>query len=56
MAKTSPLRGGVLLAGDVANAMLYLASDLGRCVNAHVLVVDLGVAAGVTGAWGAFFQ
>jgi len=49
VSRTSPLKGALLLPQDIANAFVFLASDMGRCVNAHTLVVDLGVAAGVTG-------
>lgn len=49
MAKTSPLKGILLQPEDIANAILFLASDMGRCVNGHTLVVDCGVVAGVTG-------
>ena len=49
VSRTSPLKGALLLPQDIANAFVFLASDMGRCVNAHTLVVDLGVAAAVTG-------
>lgn len=40
-AETSPL-GRPIMPDDIAGAILYLASDLGRNVNAHTLVVDGG--------------
>jgi NAD(P)-dependent dehydrogenase (short-subunit alcohol dehydrogenase family) len=40
-ADTSPL-GRAIMPHDIASALLYLASDLGRNVNAHTLVVDGG--------------
>jgi NAD(P)-dependent dehydrogenase (short-subunit alcohol dehydrogenase family) len=40
-AETSPL-GRAIMPEDIAGALLYLASDLGRNVNAHTLVVDGG--------------
>lgn len=43
MAKTSPLKGTTLLAEDIANGSLYLASDMGRCVN----VSEAGMHAGI---------
>ena len=33
LAKTSPLRGVAIRPLDIANAMLFLSSELGRCVN-----------------------
>ena len=48
METTSPVKGGVLAAEDVANAMLFLASPMALGVNGHTLVVDLGLSVGVT--------
>lgn len=47
--ENSVLHGVALLPDDVANAMLFLASDMARCINGHTLVVDLGVTVGVSG-------
>lgn len=49
LAQTSPLRGVAITPQDIANSMLYLASDMGRCVNGTTLSVDCGLAAGVAG-------
>lgn len=39
--------GQATLAADIANAVLYLASDAGRSVSAHTLVVDSAATAGL---------
>ncbi|KAL4433293.1 hypothetical protein ABPG77_003341 [Micractinium sp. CCAP 211/92] len=52
LAKTSPLPGVSILPEDIAQGMLYLASDMARCVNGHVLVIDCGLVAGVPGRHG----
>ncbi|GAB4822667.1 hypothetical protein N2152v2_009713 [Parachlorella kessleri] len=49
MEDNSVLEGVALLPEDIANAVVFLASDKGRCVNGHTLVVDLGVTVGVSG-------
>ncbi|EFN52540.1 hypothetical protein CHLNCDRAFT_138965 [Chlorella variabilis] len=49
VAKASVMPGVALLPEDIAHGRLYLASDLGRCVNGHTLVIDNGVLAGVAG-------
>lgn len=49
LAKVSIMPGVALRAEDIANGMLYLASDMGRCVNGHTLVIDNGLVAGVAG-------
>ncbi len=33
LAEHSPLKGVALVPDDIANAMLFLASDMARCVN-----------------------
>ncbi|KAL4448303.1 hypothetical protein ABPG75_005522 [Micractinium tetrahymenae] len=52
LAKTSPLPGVAILPEDIAQGMLYLASDMARCVNGHTLVIDCGLVAGVPGSRG----
>jgi xanthoxin dehydrogenase len=46
MAAGSPLPGRAGLAGDIAQAALYLASDAGAFVSGHTLVVDAGLTTG----------
>jgi len=36
LAKGSPLPGVAIQPSDIANGMLYLASDMGRCVNVRL--------------------
>ncbi|GAB4820212.1 hypothetical protein N2152v2_007258 [Parachlorella kessleri] len=49
VASQSPVKGRACFARGVASAALFLASEAGQAVNGHILVVDLGVTAGVTG-------
>jgi NAD(P)-dependent dehydrogenase (short-subunit alcohol dehydrogenase family) len=50
LAEASPLRGRPGLAEDVANAVLWLASDESGYTSGHTLTTDAGITVGATAA------
>ena len=56
LAELSPLRGRPGLAEDVANAVLWLASDESGYTTGHTLTTDAGITVGATPAGPAFAE